>query len=215
MGEWHSYRALGLERVPLEGSTLLVVNHSLATYDVFLLCLAIFEQTGRIARGLGDRKIFQTPGLRQLAQSVGTIKGSPGAASRLLSAGHLVLVAPGGMKEALRTERERYKLRWESRRGFVRLAIESGAQVVLAACPRADDLYDVKDSALTAAMYDRYKFPMPFFEGNEGGLLPKRIALTHLIGEPIQAPDDMEAVDDFHHQLTTEMEALMKAALEL
>ena len=98
----HRFSTKGMEHVPRRGGCLMVVHHSLATYDGFLLGLDIWDRTGRLGRGLGDDRIFQTPRLAELAQDIGLVPASPTAGRELLDAGELVGVAPGGMWEALR-----------------------------------------------------------------------------------------------------------------
>lgn len=185
---YHRHRVVGMDAVPRSGPALLVVHHSLATYDGFMLGLSIFEQTGRPPRGLGDDLIFRTPLVRRAARAIGIVPASPTAGEDLLAAGELVGVAPGGMWEGLRPREERYQTRWEGRRGFVRLALRCGAPMVLAACPRADDLYTVYGSRLTDAVYAQLKAPLPLLRGLGPTLLPRPVQLTHFIAPPIQPP---------------------------
>ena len=49
----HRFSTKGMEHVPRSGGCLMVVHHSLATYDGFLLGLDIWDRTGRLGRGLG------------------------------------------------------------------------------------------------------------------------------------------------------------------
>jgi len=128
---YHRYHVVGLEHVPRTGPCLLVSHHTLATYDGFLLGVAIYDHTGRLGRGLGDDRIFQTPLLGPLARGVGIVPATPQAAETLLAQGELVGVAPGGMWESLRPRNERYTVRWGQRRGFVRLALRTGAPMAM------------------------------------------------------------------------------------
>ncbi|MFT5431289.1 MAG: 1-acyl-sn-glycerol-3-phosphate acyltransferase, partial [Myxococcota bacterium] len=209
-----------------EGGCLLVVNHSLATYDIAMLSHAVFDKLGRMPRGLGDKRVFQVPGLASLARYFGAVVASHEQADRLLSDGLIVLVAPGGMKEALRPSEERYEVRWEERRGFVRLAIRTGVPIVLAACPAADDLFDVAPSSLTDRLYRDYHVPLPMLRGLKSlaSLVPKAVALTHVIGEPIAPPklgeecsdaDTEAAVVALHDEVLERMSTLMTRGLEL
>src|ERR1700733_9726952 len=50
---YHDHTVVGLENIPATGSALLVHNHSFATYDVFMLGAAIYEDRWRLVRGLG------------------------------------------------------------------------------------------------------------------------------------------------------------------
>lgn len=185
---YHRYRVQGMEHVPRTGPCLLVSHHSLATYDGFLLGVAIYDQTGRLGRGLGDDRIFQTPVLGPFARSVGLVPADPGAGEALLRAGELVGVAPGGMWESIRPRAERYSIRWGERRGFVRLALRTGAPMLLAACPDADRIFTVYPSRLTDAVYERAHLPLPFARGLGPTLLPRPVQLTHRVAPLIHPP---------------------------
>lgn len=211
---YHRHRVVGMEHLPRSGRVLLVVHHSLATYDGFMLGLAIFEATGRPPRGLGDDMIFRTPLLRRGARAIGIVPASPTAGEDLLRADELVGVAPGGMWEGLRPREERYQTRWQGRRGFVRLALRCGAPMLLAACPRADDLYTVYGSRLTDQVYSRLKAPLPLLRGLGPTLFPRPLQLTHYIAPPIRPPPwDPTRENDDVEALFTQAEATMAALL--
>lgn len=185
-----------MENVPRVGACLLVVHHSLATYDGFLLGGAIFEQTGRIPVGLGDNRIFQLEGLGKLAREIGLVPASPDAGEQALRAGHIVGVAPGGMWEALRPWTERRTSRWEGRRGFARLALRTGAPVVCAACPAADDIFKVYPNRLTDAVYRRSHWPIPIVRGLGPTLFPRRVKLTGYYARAVVPPPYDPARED-------------------
>ena len=213
----HRHHVAGLENIPPQGRVLLVVHHTFATYDSFLLGLAITEFTGRVMRGLGDNLIFQTPIARDLGRRVGLVPASPGAATRLLEAEQVVGVAPGGMWEALRGRGERYRVRWGHRRGFVRLALRTGTPIVLAACRTGDDLYTVYDNPVTRAVYERWHLPFPIVRGWGPTLLPRPVQLTHHLSAPIHPPRhdparEAEQLEALFHTCRRGMEALLHRA---
>ena len=185
---YHRYRVVGMENIPAEGPALIVVHHSLATYDILLLGYSIFKQLGRAPRALADRLIFRTPKLSEWATGLGAVQGDPGAALRLLDEGNLVMVAPGGMREALRSSRQRYQTSWEGRLGFARLAIKANVPVIPAACPAADNIYTVYSSFITDFCLDRFHVPVPLVRGAGPSLLPRPSILTHYVGSPIPPP---------------------------
>lgn len=219
VGKYHAYRAFGIERIPTTGPCLLVFNHSFATYDMLLLAAEIFEKTGRAIRPLGDRLIFKTPGVRRFARAIGVVEGKMNTGKELLEDGELVAVAPGGMYEALRSSAEKYEIRWDSRRGFCRLAMDCQSPIVLAACPAADDLYTVYSNPITDAIYANFRVPLPMIRGMGLSLLPRPIQLTHELAGPFQPPtrvdDEAEATAQllkFHNRCIQEMEELMRMA---
>lgn len=216
---YHTYRVHGIEHVP-EGPGLLAFHHSLATYDSFLLAVPLMDQLGRTLRGLADRLIFRTPGLGAVFTGAGFVEGSRGACAKLLQGGALVGLAPGGMREALRPSTERYRFDWRGRLGFVRVAMTSGVPIVLAACPRADDVYTVVGNPVTRVAYRSLRVPAPFAYGRYGTAVPRPIHLWHLLSEPIVAdvaPDQVrdEDVVRHHQRVVDRMSRLMRASLEL
>ena len=217
LSAYHKHEVSGIERVPRQGPAIIIINHSLATYDAFLLAGAIYQHTGRICRALGDKRIFQTPLLSSCARGLGMVQGSPTAGEKLLKEGHLVIISPGGMRESLRPTKEKYKILWHDRQGFARLAIESQAPIILAACPAADRIFSVYDNPLTSFVYRRFKMPFPLARGVGATLFPKPIPLKHHLSEPIQPPSIHGKINgevpSFHKLVFEQMEKLMVSAL--
>ena len=214
--DYHRHEVVGLERVPKEGGVLLALNHSLATYDAMLLGKELIDY-GRTPSALGDNLIFKTPGLRRFARKVGIVPASPDHGEELLRRGRLVVVAPGGMREALRPSDERYSLKWDRRKGFVRLALRAQAPIVLAACPDADRLYHVYENDLTKRIYKEFRMPIPLIRGWGLSLIPRPVRLLHLVSEPIpMEPVDEdrfdEQIEDMHSLVVERMTNLMAEA---
>ena len=211
---YHRHRVVGLQHVPRRGGALLVLHHTLATYDTFLLGLAIYENTRRLPASLGDDLIFRNPRLGPLAHRAGIRAASPTSGRELLDEGHLLAVAPGGMWECLRPSTERYQHRWHDRRGFCRLALEAGVPLVLAACPSADDIFRVRPSRLTNEAYERFKVPVPVARGLGPTLLPRPVRLTHHVAAPIHPPTfEPGQVEDQVTELHAEACAVMERLL--
>jgi 1-acyl-sn-glycerol-3-phosphate acyltransferase len=186
----------------------------LATYDGFLAGLAIYEATGRMPRGLGDDRIFQIPRLRRLAREVGLVPASPEAGMEMLRSGEILGLAPGGMWESLRPHTERYRVRWEGRLGFARLALRAQVPLVLAACPAADEIYDVWPSSVTDRVYQAFHWPVPLGRGLGPTLIPRPVALTHFFSAPILPPifdpgREEEQVAELHGLAVARMERLL------
>ncbi len=191
-----------------------MVNHSLATYDSGLLAAAIRAKRGRNVRLLGDRYMFKIPLFRDLAAAYGFVEGSQKNAETLLRDGELVLVAPGGMREALRPSSKKYTLDISDRKGFVRLAVRTGSPVILSVCPAADDIYHVVPSPVTEWVYNRYKLAAPLAFGAFGTVVPKAAKLVHYIHEPIApsgdcAGDGRDVVNAFHAELESLLQGML------
>jgi 1-acyl-sn-glycerol-3-phosphate acyltransferase len=217
---YHQHTVVGMSHVPKAGRALVVVNHSLATYDIGLLFSAIQTEMGRQPRPLADNLFFRLPYLGELVEAIGGKQGTPENAEALLEAGELVGVAPGGMQEALRPSYERYQLRWDKRKGFVRLAIETQTPILLAVCPRADDIYEVYENKFTHWAYDTFRIPLFIARGLGPTFFPRPTPLTHFISPlmhpPVKAADPAafkRQVDEFHKKLVKRAELLIGEAI--
>lgn len=214
LARYHEHRVEGLEHIPESGPALIVVNHSLATYDSGLLAAAIRARRGRDVRLLGDRYIFKVPVLRDFASAYGFVEGSQHNAEQLLRDGELVLVAPGGMREALKPSSRKYRLDIADRKGFVRLAVRTGAPVILSACPAADNIYHVVSNPLTEWVYNRHRLAAPVMFGAYGTPVPKPAKLVHYLDAPVVPPDecmadDAEVIDALHGRLERRLQEML------
>mgnify|MGYP002633654280 CR=1 FL=1 len=212
---YHRWSLTGGENIPREGGALLVMHHSLATYDGLLMGKAVYDETGRLPTALGDDMLFRAPGMADMIRAAGIRPASPTAGMELLAEGHLLFVAPGGMWESLRPSRESRSVRWEGRRGFCRLALKAQVPIILCACPAADDIYRVRASSVTNRVYKRFKAPMPLARGIGPTLVPRRIKLTHHVAEPLQPPPyepnrEEEQVDALYTAALERMRALLQ-----
>jgi 1-acyl-sn-glycerol-3-phosphate acyltransferase len=69
------------------------------------------------------------PGLPAVKRDLGLVDPSEASCLAALRAGEQLLVTPGGAREA-QPRRDFYRLRWEGRHGFARLALRTGAPIV-------------------------------------------------------------------------------------
>ena len=214
IARYHKHEVRGIGNIPKAGPCIIVINHSLATYDGFLLGAKILNSTNREMWALGDDLIFKFNMLGKLAHSLGIVPAHPDSARKLLEDDFLVGVAPGGMHEALRSSKYKYRVDWRNRKGFVRLAIETGAPVILAACPQADDLYTVYPSIFTKIGYKGLRIPIPLARGIGPTLIPRPVKLIHTLSLPILPPKkDPQMVEEqvnlFHGQLLKKMNEML------
>jgi 1-acyl-sn-glycerol-3-phosphate acyltransferase len=214
LSDYHQYEVEGLEHVPKTGGALLVFNHSLATYDAWLIAVVLHDELGRSAYAILDRLLLKTPIVGAAFRELGFIEGSRDEAARILREGNLLGVVPGGMREALRPSSAKYQVDWRGRTGFVWASLLAGVPIILAACPKADDIFEVADLELTRRVYDRYKLPIPFFRGIGPTLLPRRVKLRHVLSEPIPPPvapekATAEVVADHHAELVERMNRML------
>ncbi len=210
---YHRFRTVGLDNVPSDGPVMVVVHHSLATYDAFLLTQDIIEVRGRWPLGLGDDNLFKITGLRRFVHDLGIRPARPETGEEVLREGGMLMLAPGGTREALRSREQRYHPLWHDRFGFVRLALRTQVPVIVAGCPAADRIYTVYDSSLTRWAYETTRWPLPIARGVGPTAWPRPVRLTGYIDPPRYPPiagaDDEDAVRGFHQELQDAMTELL------
>lgn len=163
--------------VTLHGAGYLVLDLVLAGY---FLGWKEFHETGRVEEWrplrivAAESKIEKViPGVPRAKELVGIIGTAEEDCVAVLERGEALLVTPGGFREA-QPSRDFYRLRWEGRYGFVRLALRTGAPIVpLAVVGGAEAYPGWKAGKLS------FWSPVP---------LPAR--LTVALGEPIAVPRD-------------------------
>jgi 1-acyl-sn-glycerol-3-phosphate acyltransferase len=203
LSTWFRTEVEGAEHLPA-GGALLVSNHGPMGFDATELVFGVYRQTGRMPRGLAEWNFFRVPFVKSLLERAGHLAGTRENAVTALQGGDLVLVYPGGAREALKGERQRYQLIWEKARGFVKVALRAGVPIVPVAGIGVDDYYKVlrepEDMAetplgklITGALgHSKYAFPALLGLGP----VPLPTKLRFVIGEPISLDHPPEAADD-------------------
>jgi len=224
--DWFEPRFEGLANLASVEGGMLVANHGLFGLELPCLLSGVYRATGRPLRGLGDRVLFQTPGVRDLATMLGGVEGHPAAAEALIREGNLCVVCPGGAREAFAPADEKYRLKWDGRVGFVRTTIRAGGALVPLAVIGSDDLYrqlvdgermlETPLGRLVTSLFGA-KYVPPLYLGL--GFFPLPVRLEFLIGEPMrldfppEAADDERIVAEVHEAFRARLESLLEDGL--
>lgn len=127
-------RIEGFENIP-DGPTLFVGNHNggIAGPDLCCTLATLWEHLGP---GAPLHPLAHDFAMRQLApfgvllQQFGALRATPENASRVLASGGKVLVYPGGDLDAYRHTARRNEVVLGRRKGFIRVARQTGAPIV-------------------------------------------------------------------------------------
>jgi len=142
------FEALGIERVP-PGPALYVGNHSGAMLipDSFLLFSTMFFERGLadLPYGLGHEVAISLPGIQQIVVPLGAVRASHDTAHRLFGAGHKVMVYPGGDIDSHRPWRDRDRIVFGGRRGYVRLALRESVPIIPIVTAGAQEVFVIID----------------------------------------------------------------------
>ncbi len=137
MERWSNYfgaEVRGMERIPASGPVMLVGNHSggMVTPDTSALYVHWYRQFGidRPLLGMGFDAAFSVPVLGPIMRKLGQLPASRETARRALSANAGLLVYPGGSRDVFRPYRERNQIQMHGRKGFLKVARDTGAPIV-------------------------------------------------------------------------------------
>jgi 1-acyl-sn-glycerol-3-phosphate acyltransferase len=123
----------GVERIP-PGAALYVGNHNALamTPDSFLFAFAVYRERGLedVPYGLGHEIVIRIPVINQIIVPLGAVRASHRLARRLFAEGRKVMVYPGSDIDAMRSWRDRDRIRFGGRQGYVRLALAAGVPIV-------------------------------------------------------------------------------------
>lgn len=134
----------GFDRVP-EGPVLFVGNHSGGNMTpdsmVFMLAFNTYFGVERPVYALAHSLVTSWPVLGRLAKRWGIITAGPKAARAALERGASVLVYPGGDVDTHRPWTARHEIRFDGRKGFLRIARDAGVPIVPVVSVGGQDTY--------------------------------------------------------------------------
>jgi 1-acyl-sn-glycerol-3-phosphate acyltransferase len=203
----------GIDRLP-KGRAVLVANHAFGIWDLAFAAARIHRLTGRTIWSLGEHIWWKVPFVRRIASAVGVVDGTPDNADALLKRDELLLVLPGGLREAMKPHELRYRLLWGHRYGFVRAALRNRAPLVPLACIGGDDMFELVGDPYARGKRLHVSIPIP----RPNHFMPKRVHLRFIIGDPIDVTrrgpaDDPNAVKSVRREVEGALHELIELEL--
>ncbi|KAH8910699.1 DAGAT-domain-containing protein [Coniochaeta sp. PMI_546] len=164
-------------------------------------------------------------GLRSVSkESIGNILTRGGANGEGM--GRAVTIVVGGARESLEAQPGTLRLILQERKGFVRLAVRTGADLVPVLAFGENDLYDQMNPRAHPWLHNVqmfvlrvWKFTLPFLHGRgifnyDVGLMPYRRPLHVVVGAPIKVAQatggvvDPDEVDRLHGLYVEELQKI-------
>eukprot|EP00929_Paragymnodinium_shiwhaense_P013301 TRINITY_DN12116_c0_g2_i1.p1 TRINITY_DN12116_c0_g2~~TRINITY_DN12116_c0_g2_i1.p1 ORF type:complete len:358 (+),score=33.06 TRINITY_DN12116_c0_g2_i1:108-1076(+) len=189
-----------------------------------------FEETfpGVPVHLLGHNAIFRIPFFREWCLLHGHATVEKQCCLKLLRDGHSIAIAPGGAKESLECLPGTMRLLLRTRKGFCRLAMDTGASILPVLSFGENELYSTvqfqkgsRARRIQEALQRRLGFALPVFCGRPWlPLMPQRKPIVTFVGAPVRAqplpdyatPADKEkAVEALHWQYCEALRALFEA----
>jgi len=213
--KYFRYEVKGFKNIPRR-KALVVMNHGVIPYHGFLLAKKIFETYHVVPRGLGAEFLFHIPGVREFFWKGGAVNASHKNAERLLKQKELLLLAPGGIYEALIAKKGLKRIPWERRQGFVELAVETQTPIVPTYGQGINSVYYNSYFLLRPRikLLEQFRFSLPFFFGL--GFFPFPRKLIHRVGKPIdprrkKGESKSQQIHRLHQEVIKAMAKLAKA----
>jgi hypothetical protein len=235
LARYHRHRVVGLDRL---GSAfnrgrriILVGNHALSVVDPMLFTARVYKELGVAPRFIGHEVgWFKTPVVRKVTELYQVIpsRHAAGAEEALKTCGFLMLFPGGASEAALRDyAREPYRLKWENRLGFLRLALQHDADIMFVAAVGSEDAYYQSRLEFPRSVIryidkkggDRYagaRVPMGFFGP---AAMPLPVQITHVVSDPVDLGDRTQARSSesslraLHRHVWDECQALLDRAV--
>jgi len=234
--KWFRPRVRGLDNIP-DGGALYVGNHSggFLTPDTWIFAVALTRERGTddVPYALAHQVVMEAPLTNQALSAMGAVAANPENAHRVFAAGRKLLVYPGGDLDAFRPSRDRGRVMFGPRRGYVRLALSEGVPIIPVVSAGSHDVWwVVSDGRWLSRLLRTHKFlrtdVLPITVSIPWGLtvgappfVPLPVPIFIDVLEPIsfersgpEAANDASYVDECHQRVLDSMQLRLDQLME-
>eukprot|EP00871_Galdieria_phlegrea_P004389 jgi/Galph1/4951/GphlegSOOS_G3631.1 len=149
-----------------------------------------FKQEGQLImrRALAARPLFYIPLCRELTLWSGGIDASRDSALYSFQTGKSILVFPGGNREIFLTRKDEICTHIQKRKGFIKLALETGSSIVPVLAIGEEELFELfrmVPETIQERFLHNFRLPVGIAIGHFGTCMPKKVPLKIIVGKPI------------------------------
>lgn len=194
---WHRYEVHGLENLEGGRAALLVGYHGRPlAHDMCMLTTVIHERLGYLPHGIIHGYFGENRVLRGFIDGLGFVTGDGPELARAVERGEHILVQPGGTREGCRSFRDRYRVDWGDRTGYLRLALRHRLAIVPIAGRGVDDAFIGLNDGYSLGRLLGAPHRLPLWLGVGVGVWPLALPLPVKISQVIGAPIPFEELRD-------------------
>ncbi len=219
---YHRYEVEGFEHLESGRASLIVGYHGRPlAVDMCILGVEAYERLGYLPHGIIHGYFGLNPALKWFIDGLGFVTGDDGSLQAAVDRGEHIVTVPGGVREGCRSWRERYRVNWGRRVGYLRLALKYDLPIVPVACVGADDTYIGLNDGYTWANRLKIPYRLPAWIGvGPLGLWPLSppfpARFRQIIGAPIDLKtfgpvdlNDREALLPMHERVTSTIQSML------
>ena len=177
----YKYKVVGDHVIPRTGPAIVTVYHGYIPLDMYFFQEHALRNIRKDAMVMVADFVFNIPLLGYIIELGGGVRANPVDALAHLKRGGLLIVAPGGVREAMTPTVKDYFVGWGGRSGFAKLARDANAPIIPMFTRNIREVFLVLggDNAIVKWLYNKTKLPFTFFLG------PFLLPLTSLFGSKI------------------------------
>lgn len=201
----------GLENIPTKGPVIISPNHSgFSGFDALILSYILQQKTKRIPRVMTHHLWFLTDTTALPAQKMGFIEANFENGVRLLKKNNLVVLFPEGENGNFKPSSKKYQLQ-EFKRGFIRMALETDAQIVPTIILGAEETHINLKKLKFSKFLTGLVLPLPL------NVIPLPAKWKIVFLKPVSLPFGPDKVSDSElcHDLAGEIQETMQRQISL
>ena len=199
----------GIENIPEQGPVIVISNHSgYMGFDALMIGHQIYKERKRLPKIIAHKLWFISPDISVRVKKLNLVPATLENGFSILKKGACLILFPEGEEGNFKPTRYRYRLR-RFRRGFVRLALKTGAPIVPAVVIGAEETHITLSQVRWAKHLVGIIIPIPL----NVVPLPAKWKIKFL--EPIYLGKHPEKADDLKYVTRLSREIRVKVQKEL